>query len=192
MGSDGGRGEGKEMEGEGRGGGGELEGCLRAPTQARHFRWTSTARSELILHSCQAPYWCCGAASAERSAWFASCRVYSATEQPTPLLLVCIDEVELVKQQLFSLILTLGRNCTTLMAASLTGPFSAVLGPRHDSCWCLIMAVRPSCSSRQVLRPRCSDGPETWRPRWRPSWQPESRPLPDAGRLGWARNLAVL
>jgi hypothetical protein len=49
-------------------------------------------------------------------------------------MLVHIDEVELVKQQIFSLALTLGRICTTLMAAimlvcGLTGPLSAVLGP---------------------------------------------------------------
>ncbi len=124
------------------------------------------------------------------------------------LLLVRINEVELVKQQLFSLVLTLGRICMTLMAAimlvcGLMRPFSSVLCPRHDSCWCRIIAVLPSCSSRQdtPMGPKLGGPVDDNSSAWalQPS-QNQTKPcqlhvtalLPDAWRRGWARNFAFL
>jgi hypothetical protein len=75
------------------------------------------------------------------------------------LLLVRIDEVELVKQQLFSLVFTFGCIYTTLMSARMphgttfgrAGPPTRQLRVPHYSC--LALRQQP---------PGCFDEPETW------------------------------
>jgi hypothetical protein len=71
-------------------------------------------------------------------------------------MLVRINEVDLVNQQLFLLLLTLGRICTTLMAAiilvcGLTGPFSAVLGPATTVAGAVSLLSGPPAAAARML-----------------------------------------